>query len=67
VHSEIVARILGGASISQHGIRISVKNPTSLNRGVKRLQIDGRDVVGNLIPDQAVQTVVNVSVTLEAS
>jgi cellobiose phosphorylase len=46
--------------------RISVKNPGGLSRGVKRLQVDGRDVPGNLIPHPAGRTTVNVVATLEA-
>ena len=29
---------------------IEVKNPSSLNRGVKKLLVDGREIPGNLLP-----------------
>jgi cellobiose phosphorylase len=46
--------------------RISVNNPSGINRGVKRLRVDGRDVPGNLIVHQTGKSKVNVEITLEA-
>ena len=46
--------------------RILVKNPSGLNRGVKRLSVDGRTVPGNLIRHEDGQKQTVVEITLEA-
>jgi cellobiose phosphorylase len=46
--------------------RISVKNPSGLNGGAKRMSVDGRAVTGNLIRHEDGKKQVVVEITLEA-
>jgi cellobiose phosphorylase len=47
-------------------LQISVENPKGLSRGVQRLEVDGKQISGNLLPLSALRDGARVKVVLEA-
>lgn len=47
-------------------LQISVKNPSQLSRGVRRLRVDGRSIEGNLVPIAALRDGASVELVLES-
>lgn len=49
-----------------HRVRISVKNPSQLSRGVRRLRVGGKTIEGNVVPVSALHDGISIEVVLES-